>query len=566
MPVKCHPYTRHSTVDQEMGDSVRRQMADRERFARERGWVLTYEMHLYDRGVSARKGRHRLVGALSRFLDGIKRGSVTPGEVLMIENIDRLTREQLDDAEQLWTSILRAGVLIAVGPPWMVYDSDSLNNPITRILPLMEMYRAHQESERKSHLVGQAWCQKRKRLRADGEVYSCRRPGWLFPVGGVRCPRKGPSSLPRTADGLGLRPGNERWHIIDEHAESVLMAARWCRGGHGLRTVCDLLVQAGRRPFGRVYQGRPPRWDHHTLLGILRSRRLVGEFQPKEGPPLPDYFPALMTESEWLELQASIDTRTHARGRPAAANLVNLFGGLGRLAPSGCHMTVRGTTHGKRHDPYLVDERSRIVCRYPAAEAALLRTLTEIRPEDIFPGGRRENKSERVLKAKQKEVDATTYALERVGRQIADSPGPAELEMLMGSARELGQRRDRLLAELPRIKLEASVAEGEHLTALQSTLDLYQKATGPEREELGRRLQSDMSLIVREIWLAVHRQPGYGRKVVYYCVYLRSGVRKPGFFLSGRCWRPGQGPEDFCPGELDLRELKELPWEPAGGK
>ncbi len=60
----CYSYIRFSTPEQIKGDSLRRQLEDTEKFAKDNGLYLDDSLTIKDLGVSAYKGRHKTHGAL----------------------------------------------------------------------------------------------------------------------------------------------------------------------------------------------------------------------------------------------------------------------------------------------------------------------------------------------------------------------------------------------------------------------------------------------------------------------------------------------------------------------
>lgn len=92
MPI-AYSYIRFSHPTQIKGDSLRRQLSRSEQFAQQHGLELDTTMR--DPGLSAYTGEHRHKGALSAFLARVEAGAIAPGSYLIVENLDRLSREQV---------------------------------------------------------------------------------------------------------------------------------------------------------------------------------------------------------------------------------------------------------------------------------------------------------------------------------------------------------------------------------------------------------------------------------------------------------------------------------------
>ena len=68
-------------------------------------------LELADLGVSAFRGNPEL-HALARFLQAVKTGKFRPGAFLIVESLDRLSREGADEVQQLLLSLANAGIRV----------------------------------------------------------------------------------------------------------------------------------------------------------------------------------------------------------------------------------------------------------------------------------------------------------------------------------------------------------------------------------------------------------------------------------------------------------------------
>src|SRR5262249_19648513 len=125
----AYSYVRFSHPDQARGDSLRRQIEAAEGWCLRNGATLDTSTTLHDLGVGAfAKGKQPeaddgmagFIGpedlvnpdrqALAGFLALIKRRKVPRGAYLIIENLDRLSRDDVVPTTHLLTGILLAGV------------------------------------------------------------------------------------------------------------------------------------------------------------------------------------------------------------------------------------------------------------------------------------------------------------------------------------------------------------------------------------------------------------------------------------------------------------------------
>ncbi|WP_201268787.1 recombinase family protein [Sinorhizobium meliloti] len=95
---KAYSYVRFSTPEQMKGDSFRRQIEAAERYAATRGLEMDTKFAFHDLGVSAWQGRNKTDGMLGEFLSYVREGDIARGSYLLVENLDRVSRENALDA------------------------------------------------------------------------------------------------------------------------------------------------------------------------------------------------------------------------------------------------------------------------------------------------------------------------------------------------------------------------------------------------------------------------------------------------------------------------------------
>jgi DNA invertase Pin-like site-specific DNA recombinase len=93
-----------------MGDSLRRQTEAAREYATRHGLDLDEELTFRDLGVAAFRGRNVEVGALGAFLAAVREGLVAEGSYLLVESLDRVSRQTAWDAADTMRDIVRAGV------------------------------------------------------------------------------------------------------------------------------------------------------------------------------------------------------------------------------------------------------------------------------------------------------------------------------------------------------------------------------------------------------------------------------------------------------------------------
>lgn len=294
-------YVRMSTATQLKGDSLTRQIDASRRYAEENGLHLVES--LQDIGISAYRGSNAKSGKLREFLDLVDAGEVPAGSTLIIESLDRLSRENVLPSFQLFLRILSAGVNIVTLMDGQKYDVETQDFQ-QLIITLAVMSRANEESEIKSKRISSAWKSKRKNISNTKLTKLC--PAWMK-----------------------LSEDRSTYEIIPERAEIVRQIFQLAADGDGSYAIARKLNKAGVHPFGRSKL-----WIKSYITKILTERVVLGEFQPHrlvdgrrvpEGEAISSYFPAIVDEAIFYSVQASRKLRgSSGRGR-RGTGVPNLF-------------------------------------------------------------------------------------------------------------------------------------------------------------------------------------------------------------------------------------------------
>lgn len=127
---KAYSYIRMSTETQLKGDSLRRQLEASENYAKNNNLELVDSidgLSLKDIGVSAYKGKNAQKGVLSVFLDALESDKIPENSVLLIESLDRLSRDKLSEALPQFMSIINKGVEIVTLADNQRYTKEIIN-------------------------------------------------------------------------------------------------------------------------------------------------------------------------------------------------------------------------------------------------------------------------------------------------------------------------------------------------------------------------------------------------------------------------------------------------------
>lgn len=372
----AYSYLRYSSPAQQDGDSVRRQTALRESWLKRNPHVRLDPRKFTDEGVSGLGGRHRTDSryALASFLDLVKRGDIPAGSYLIVENLDRLTRESPVDAIPAVLGLIKSGIrVVQLAPTELVYDAEMDQGKL--MMMLWELSRGHGESKRKSGLLTEVWNEKKVQARAARVPHGHAVPAWLE-----------------------LRDG--KYHVKPEAGRAVKAIFRLSAGGLGTWGIVRQLNADGVPSFGKG-----GKWSRAYVALILRNPAVRGVYQPMtgrpkrkpDGDPIEGYFPAVVTQKEWDLARQAIGLRQRKSGRPARGG-TNVFAGLLRDARAGVpvHVITRRIGGGRLKRALVSSaavegEAEWKQFPYDVFTAALFRKMRELKATDLFadPGAER---------------------------------------------------------------------------------------------------------------------------------------------------------------------------------
>lgn len=164
-----------STAAQLGGDSLRRQLAKSQEYAAEHGLDLVEKDQLEDIGISAFNGANVSDGALGQFLIAVREKRIEPASYLLVESLDRISRQQVLKSFGIFSEIINAGIKIVTLADQRVYTAAT--DFAELIISLSIMSRAHEESQIKSHRLSAAWANKRNNIETRKLTAQC--PAWL---------------------------------------------------------------------------------------------------------------------------------------------------------------------------------------------------------------------------------------------------------------------------------------------------------------------------------------------------------------------------------------------------
>jgi DNA invertase Pin-like site-specific DNA recombinase len=450
-PIKAYSYVRFSTPDQMKGDSLRRQTEAAERYAKAHGLELD-SSSWRDLGVSGFRGANtKGDNALGRFLEAVEAGVVPKGSFLLVENLDRLSREKARKALRTLEDIIEKGITVVTLMDGRRYTEEDLNDPTSLLIAVLTMIRAHEESATKSKRAKEAW--KGKVAKAEQIRASARCSHWLKP----------------TDDG-------KTFEAIPERAEVVRRIFRLAAEGVGRDSIAKRLNEE-RVP---VFNPEARVWYGSYIFRILNNRATLGEFTAsfrevvdgkRVNSPIrtiKDYYPAVVSKKLFEKVEAMArSNRNPRRGRHAASPLSNLFGGLGRCPKCGAVMTKVNKGGKNARWPYLICTNAKTGAALPDGGRCVYRSVSYPKVEamfleqagDLIDSAPEESKRGKELQEQLAKTEAARSGVEDTLENliaVSERTGASRPAALGSRIAELHEALDKLTAEEKRIREELS--------------------------------------------------------------------------------------------------------------
>jgi len=540
---RAFSYIRFSRPEQIRGDSLRRQYEATREYCDRNGLVLDEDLNLQDMGVSAFRGQNAVEGALGAFIAAVESGKIPEGSTLIVESLDRLSRDVLGRAQSLILSILSHGITLVTLTPEKEYPPGSANDLGAAIEIIVTLYRAHEESATKSQRVGSAWANKRKNI--DQKKLTARCPAWL-----------------------SLSEDKTEFHVIPEAAEAVRRIFQMAVDGYGIDAITRKFNGEGFPPIGRATT-----WHCSYVLKILKNRSVLGEFQPHKGTPgnrqpvgdpIDDYYPAVVEEELFYRAQNALAARRGKGGR-RGVEVSNLFTGLVYNAADGSSIVLVNKGSPPKGGKRLTSSASvrgekgaqRLSICYEPFEQQLLTWLGgltgEVFSTDSDKGSvRRElesvegmhaDVSDRIRKIQARLIDGSSKEF--------DSVLPV-LEQLDVNVRELESRREELRAQF-------HGGQDHTLQTYRTAWQRLREAPPDQRERLRSKLKLAISRLVDRFELSMEKEGvvihvlvkvhADGRADPWYIYFVVRGRRSVWLSIGGGM-------------DIDLKKLKRARYVP----
>ncbi|WP_122033035.1 recombinase family protein [Aliivibrio sp. EL58] len=319
MKKQVYSYVRVSSIQQVQKTGIQRQVSKAKQWALDNGY--TFNDTFIDQGVSAYKGNNVSSGELGSFIEAVKSGAVPRGSILVIEALDRLSRQDISKAMRQFLELTGLGLEIVTLSDNQLYSEESIGeNGMQLMMSLMFMMKANEESKLKSERISDA--KKRaydKGVKGEGLV-SGHIPYWLV--------------------------WNGKQFSENHHADVIRTIFEMVKNGLSFSRIAECLNNDGIPLPPSNHENRKNRaikWTATRCQKVVRDKKVIGLLKSSKGD-VSNYYPVTVSLSDFYEAQAIVDARSQRR--PSQNTMTNLFSGFIKCDECKGGLTIRtGAKH-----------------------------------------------------------------------------------------------------------------------------------------------------------------------------------------------------------------------------
>jgi DNA invertase Pin-like site-specific DNA recombinase len=278
---KAISYIRFSTGKQAKGSSHERQQSMLASWLTANPDFTLSSESFKDLGISGFSGDH-LKSGFGLLLAAIENGSIQPGDVILIEAMDRIGRLEPMEMLPLLSRIVSSGVDIVTLDDGIRYNRESANSNHLFLL-VAKVQQAHQYSDTLSRRMKASYSS-RKKAAAEGVVPKRNTPVWL------------------TSEG----------ELIPEIAPLVKQAFEDYAAGLGERRIFERIFEGNDNPLlARMAPSTVKRW--------MNNRTAIGEWNG-----IPSVYPAVIEPELFYRVQKRMEEKFSPRGLPTKHRFTGL--------------------------------------------------------------------------------------------------------------------------------------------------------------------------------------------------------------------------------------------------
>lgn len=324
--MKAYSYIRWSSAQQTKGHSRERQSDLAAEYAARHKLKLD-NLSYQDHGVSAFKGKNVSKGKLGAFIRAIDAGHIDTPCYLLVEDIDRLSRNEIDLSLELLLSLTKRGVTLVTLQDQAVYSTEGMRGDggvASLFIAIVKLQGAHEYSARLGRRVRAAH-DKNKKLRTTGKIVSKVCPSWL-----------------KAKDDMS------GWIVLNDKVKIVKHIFALAKAGNGIHKITKMLnddkvpnigTRRRRNDEGQLVE-RERFWSSGNVSGLFRNENVFGRWRSDDGKYTVDnYYPEIVSKVDFYSIKAARKRRQGTGG--FNQGITNLFSGVTRCAYCGKALKIR---------------------------------------------------------------------------------------------------------------------------------------------------------------------------------------------------------------------------------
>jgi DNA invertase Pin-like site-specific DNA recombinase len=486
---RAYSYIRFSSKKQERGDSVRRQLELAKSYCIQHDLTLDESLKIDD-GISAYTGDNRHFGALNSFLHKIESGEIEKGSLLLIEALDRLSREGMWPAADLMRRIVNGGVDVVTLSDNKTYTANNISDIGTAFTMMIGFAVANEESAKKSKRTLATWVNKQKLATENKKPKTAMIPWWL-----------------------GLDKEKDLFYLKDHEASIVKdIFEKYCEG-YGRLRIAKYLNDT-YETVQHANKKHPKMWYDSSVNHVLLNESVIGIHHyidpiSKEKKKIENYYPSAISFELWSASKAVRRSKqqTFTGGKQP---LKNIFAHLIFCSDCGGPLMRASNTDKRRGTIFKFScqngraGKTNCGCKgwlYEEVEDKLLKSLSEVNFSSII-GNNSDiltKLSEEILAHEQYIID-TDDQMKNISKAIARAPN---VMILTDDLMALDQRKKELIEKVSSLKEKYSIENNKHKQATEAQKNIVNLKrilnTGINRQIANTELKKVIEKIILDI-------------------------------------------------------------------
>ncbi|EOB6240639.1 recombinase family protein [Vibrio vulnificus] len=483
------PYARVSTGKQTQGLSLTLQTDTTllERLAKENNTTVS-NLAYHDPGISSYTGKNAKEGDLKRLRNDIKAGVIKSGDIIVMRALDRLSRQEIVSAENLYNEIIGAGVQIHTTIDNFTYKAGCKFSSFMKVLALST---ANEESAKKSFLTNRYAAQRIQQFQnneipENGTAYDIgigKHPFWV-----------------QLKDKV-VQKHERNWDIGRVMFDRALK-------GDGVSTLMKYAHSVGLK---LSYSAVAKMFNSPSVYGDLHVRHLKfqnGDFVlDGSNKPVPQsfvlkgYYPALATEAEYYQVRAIKDKLTRISN--GQRKKISILAGYQKLYCGCCGMAMGISRNVKQRIEYYKCTNKLSKCFQPLRQDIIDTIVLNSISQHVFDNDETDTTRIDALELELKEKqDKHAQVTERF-LMLGDSAGANAIAII----NQLKNEVDSLVDEIEKEKesIANSVIDFGSVADFKDALDLYNEQQSRLEDyvqgdcELKKEIRDILKLLVKKI-------------------------------------------------------------------